>query len=91
MATDPIDDPCADTGSHECRQALAELYHYLDGELTFERRTVIRTHLDLCSPCGDRFTFESELRQVVSMRCQESVPDNLRQRIAEALRRELES
>ena len=81
-------DPCA--GDCDCQQALAVLYSYLDGELTIERRTTIRTHLDLCSPCGDLYTFETELRQVVSMRCQERVPEALRDRIASALRRELE-
>jgi mycothiol system anti-sigma-R factor len=80
-------DPCA--GNPECQQALAELYSYLDGELTVEKRTVIRTHLDLCPPCGDQFSFETELRQVISMRCQEKVPEALRLRVAEALRREL--
>jgi mycothiol system anti-sigma-R factor len=81
-------DPCE--GNPDCQQALAELYSFLDGELTVQKRTVIRTHLDLCSPCGDRYTFETELRQVVSMRCQEKVPDALRARIAAALRAELE-
>ena len=82
------DDPCA--GNPDCEQALAELYSYLDGELTIERRTVIRTHIDLCSPCLERYSFETELRQVVQMRCQEKVPDSLRTRIAEALRIEIE-
>ncbi len=90
MADSTAPDPCADSGSDDCRQALAVLYSYLDGELTIERRTVIRTHLDMCLPCGHRYTFESELRQVVSTCCQEKVPDELRDRIASALRRELE-
>jgi mycothiol system anti-sigma-R factor len=90
MADSQVPDPCEDSGTDDCRQALAVLYSYLDGELTLERRTVIRTHLDMCSPCGRSYTFESELRQVVSMRCQEKVPDALRDRIASALRRELE-
>lgn len=81
-------DPCE--GNPDCQQALAELYSFLDGELTVQKRTVIRTHLELCSPCGDRYTFETELRQVVSMRCQEKVPDALRARIAAALQAELE-
>jgi len=80
-------DPCE--GNPDCQQALAELYTYLDGELTIQKRTVIRTHLDLCSPCGDRYTFETELRQVVSMRCQEVVPEELRMRIAQAIQNEL--
>ena len=43
-----------------------------------------------CPPCGSSFTFESELRQIVSLRCQDVVPEALRNRVAEALRRELE-
>lgn len=90
MSDQPTVDPCDDFGSNECQEALAVLYTYLDGELTIERRTLIRTHLDLCSPCGNQYTFEAELRQVVSMRCREIVPDELRMRIADALRREVE-
>ncbi|MEZ5168135.1 MAG: mycothiol system anti-sigma-R factor [Acidimicrobiales bacterium] len=88
-ATEALD-PCAAVAPAGCEEALAQLYHYLDGELTIERRTVIRTHLEFCSPCGDRYTFETELRQVVSMRCRDRVPDALRLRVAEALRREIE-
>ena len=88
MGHTPEPDPCQ--GDPNCQQALAELYTYLDGELTIEKRTIIRTHLDLCSPCGDRYTFETELRQVVSMRCQEVVPESLRNRIAEAIRNEMQ-
>ena len=55
------DDPCADFGSGECQEALRELYLYLDGHLTIERRTVIRTHLDACGHCGSTFEFEFEL------------------------------
>jgi len=69
----------------ECREALEALYIYLDGELTEERRTIIKGHLDDCPPCGDAFDFTVELRQVVAMRCREEVPEALRIRIAQAL------
>ena len=84
----PAFDPCA--GNVDCERALAGIYSFLDGELTLEKRTIIRTHLEVCSPCGDRYSFESELRQVVSMRCREKVPEELRNRIAAALLREVE-
>ena len=71
----------------DCVEAVHLLYHYLDGELTAERRVLIRQHLDDCPPCGQAFDFEAELRVVVSQRCRETVPDHLRQRVAEALRR----
>lgn len=69
-----------------CSESLHELYTFLDGELTIERRTAIRTHLDGCSPCGERYDFEAELRIVIQQRCREQVPDALKQRVLDALR-----
>lgn len=68
-----------------CEEALHELYHFLDGELTTDRRSLITNHLDSCSTCLGAFDFEADLRRVVSQRCQETVPDALRQRIAKLL------
>ena len=70
----------------DCIEAAHLLYHYLDGELTTERRVLISKHLDDCPPCGEAFDFEAELRVVVRQNCRESVPDHLRQRVADALR-----
>ena len=73
----------------ECREALEALYVYLDGELTEERRIIIKGHLDDCPPCSDAFDFTVELRQVVAQRCREEVPEALRLRIAQALGQEV--
>ena len=70
----------------DCEESLKELYEFLDGELTVERRSTIRLHLEGCQPCYEAFDFEAELRIVVSTRCREQVPDELRARVAEALR-----
>ena len=67
-----------------CESALQELYLYLDGELTPEKRTVIKEHLDDCNPCFEAFDFEAELRIVISKHCREEVPDSLRERVARA-------
>lgn len=80
-------DPSTLGASPECADSLKELYGFLDGELTIERRQHIRTHLDGCLQCYEAFDFEAELRQVVSMRCREEVPDHLRARVADALRK----
>ncbi len=82
-------DPSADDGRCDCTAALQALYFYLDGHLTIERRTTIKTHIDLCSPCFAAFSFETELRQVVSHRCTDEVPEALRARIADAIRGEI--
>ncbi len=70
----------------ECVEAAELLYHYIDGELTTERRVLITNHLDDCPPCLDAFDFEAELRTVIAQRCQERVPDRLRRRVADAIR-----
>ena len=71
--------------SDPCEEALHELYHFLDGELTDVRRQLISTHLDGCSTCLGAFDFEVELRYVVAHRCRDTVPDALRDRIAKAI------
>jgi mycothiol system anti-sigma-R factor len=69
----------------DCREAVELLYHYIDGELTEERRVLISHHLDDCPPCMKAFDFEAELRVVVSQRCRDRVPETLQERIAGAI------
>jgi anti-sigma factor (TIGR02949 family) len=71
----------------DCGEALRQLYVFLDGELTSDRRTAIRTHLDRCACCLEAFDFEAELRVVVSTCCRgDEVPEHLRARVVQALR-----
>jgi mycothiol system anti-sigma-R factor len=70
----------------DCADSLKELYGFLDGELTVERRAHIKGHLDDCLQCYQAFDFEAELRIVISTRCREEVPETLRHRVADALR-----
>lgn len=71
----------------ECREYLAEVHQFLDGELGVERRTVVQLHLEGCGPCLDAYDFEAELRVVVSSSCKErQLPQGLRDRIASLLR-----
>jgi mycothiol system anti-sigma-R factor len=90
----PVDDerkrPVDDGGRSEevvadCGEALHELYTFLDGELTPQRRVAISEHLDRCHDCIEAYDFEAELKIVIAQKCQEQVPDHLRQRIASAL------
>ncbi len=75
----------------DCGETIHRLYHFLDGELTEERRIQIRRHLDECSPCLGAYDFEAELRQVIHSKCKDHVPDHLRERIAHAIRHEQET
>jgi mycothiol system anti-sigma-R factor len=71
----------------QCFETWELLYHYMDGELTDDRRVFIARHLGDCPPCGGAFEFESELRVVISQRCRDRVPDALRRRVADAIER----
>lgn len=69
----------------DCREAVHQLYHYLDGELTDDHRRQIAEHLDFCKACSGAAEFEAELRHVIADKCRDHVPDGLRRRIAEAI------
>jgi len=72
----------------DCEETIHTLYHYLDGELTDDKRRAIAAHLDFCGPCVDAFGFEAELRRVIADRCKDHVPEQLRERISEAIHHE---
>lgn len=65
----------------DCDDALHELYHFLDGELTDDKRAHIQQHLEDCPPCWEKYDFEAELKAVVHRKCQEVVPMHLVERI----------
>jgi mycothiol system anti-sigma-R factor len=75
----------SDEETADCREAVERLYHYLDGELTPERRVVIQRHLDDCHDCIEAFEFEAELRIAVSRSCRDPVPESLIIRVAQAI------
>jgi mycothiol system anti-sigma-R factor len=72
----------------DCEDSLHELYAYLDGELTEDRREAIHRHLDGCQPCAEPYDFEAELRSVIRKKCQEQVPESLVAKVRDALARE---
>jgi len=73
------------TEAMDCESAIHQIYHYLDGELTPEKRQAIAQHLDLCPPCAQGFDFETELRVLIARKCRDEVPPELRRRIAQAI------
>ncbi len=68
-----------------CTEALRELYVFLDGELTTERRATIREHLELCNGCLEAFDFQAEVRQVIAHKCRDEAPPELKAKVARAL------
>lgn len=73
------------THMSDCDESLHELYRFLDGELTDERRAAIKQHLDACQPCAEPYDFEAELRQVIRQKCRDQVPETLVSKVRDAL------
>ena len=72
----------------DCNDAVHQLYHFLDGELTDDKRAEIQQHLDGCMPCLEAFDFEMELKLVIGQKCRDQVPPELRDRVARAIQHE---
>ncbi|MHB8262994.1 MAG: mycothiol system anti-sigma-R factor [Acidimicrobiales bacterium] len=68
-----------------CREALAKLYGFLDGDMTDQRRAAVKRHLDGCSPCVRAYGFEAELKKMLASKCKDRVPGPLADRIYRAL------
>jgi mycothiol system anti-sigma-R factor len=49
----------------DCKETLARIYEYLDGELTPEKAKEVADHLDFCRGCFDRAEFERVLGELV--------------------------
>ena len=72
-------------GGGDCQDAVETLYHYLDGELTPERRDAIQRHLDECSPCLQAFDFEVELKMFIARSLPGPGARELARKMADAL------
>ena len=79
------DDPCAANPS-DCKEAVEQLYEFLDGELTPEKRSSISDHIDACGHCLDAYEFHTDLKAVISEKCRTDLPLGLRDRVFDALR-----
>jgi len=75
-----------DNASIDCGSVIEELYTFLDGELSDGRRGQIERHYSGCTDCHEIVEFHASLKMTISSKCQEPVPDALRQRIRDALR-----
>jgi mycothiol system anti-sigma-R factor len=70
----------------DCREALARLHLYLDGECEAALENAVRRHLEDCPPCDDRAGFERELRAIVARKCKDAAPHGLIERVIASLR-----
>jgi len=71
----------------ECQHVLEQVYEFLDHELSTASSDAIRTHLQACEPCLDRFDVEQALKALVARHCGgDQAPAQLRAKILVQLR-----
>jgi len=77
---------CGDPHETDCNDVLAEVYLYLDLECADTQRSLIRDHLDECSPCLREFGIEQEVKALVARCCgSELAPAELKERLRSKL------
>ena len=75
---------------YDCKECVERLYPFLDRELNEAEQLEVRQHLDRCSGCRHRFTFEGNVLHLVGQVARAtSCPDDTRQRILRACGRKV--
>ncbi len=70
----------------DCDSVMRQLWDYLDGELTPERMSQIRAHIEVCKRCFPQYEFErSFLDALAARRRQHSDLERLRTTLMAAL------
>ena len=73
----------------DCESVMRELWDYLDDELTPERMTAVRAHLDVCKRCYPQYEFERSFLAALAARApQHSAPARVQARVLAALEAE---
>lgn len=68
-----------------CEEVLADIEHFLHGELPPERAAHLARHLDGCHPCFDQAEFQRRLWEIIRRKCRTETPEHLLSRVREAL------
>lgn len=77
----------SDAAQLDCRTAMAQLWDFLDQELTAEKMEAVRRHLDECGSCHPHAEFaEHFLSALGRCRCADPMPETLRERVIGTLR-----
>ena len=70
-----------------CSEVLAQVYAYLDHEMSDANCDEIRKHLDECGPCLREFGLEESVKRLVAKHCGcDPVPVELRSKVLVRIR-----
>jgi anti-sigma factor (TIGR02949 family) len=71
--------------SHEgminCREALEQLWAYIDGELPEGEARGVKAHLEACRGCHPHYDYQKAFCQFLRRHAQTPVPASLRRRV----------
>ena len=71
----------------DCAASMRQLWDFLDGELSDDRMSAIRAHMDKCQKCFPHYDFEKALLEALACtRPDCCAPSSLRARLEERLR-----
>lgn len=65
----------------ECADFLDQIVYFLDNELDQADCSVVRQHLDSCSPCLEKYDLQRTVKSIVARSCTEVASDELRQKV----------
>jgi anti-sigma factor (TIGR02949 family) len=64
-----------------CREAVAQMWAYIDGELPSEQELDVHSHLGACKSCYPHYDFQKAFCTFLRTCSREKVPPELRRRI----------
>lgn len=64
-----------------CREAVEQLWAYIDGELENPDARCVEKHLEACRGCYPHYDFQKAFREFVRQHASKEVPADLRKRI----------
>jgi mycothiol system anti-sigma-R factor len=81
MTTGPHDHGADGPSEEECVDFLERIVRLIDNELDESDRSLVREHLDSCSPCLERYDLQRTVKSIVARSCSEKAPDELREKV----------
>lgn len=78
----------SERGMITCREAIEQLWAYIDGELEDTDSQAVAEHLEACRGCYPHYDFQRVFREFLRQHSKKPVPPDLRRRVFVALLRE---
>ena len=64
-----------------CREAIEQLWAYIDQELDPSTSEQMRSHIERCQHCFPQYDFHKAFCQFLAAKCREEAPAELRRKI----------